>query len=291
MNACTSVYYTTRRISSRDTAIHSRSLRRKRPGPRPVNHAQACLRLRMSYHPCAHSLTIAHSSVMSILRRILYVYRSLPLPQPSVAQPIRAITQYARAGNTRRWRHRRLHRRFGSISRVRAHVCHYYSSSARFHSAHIFTFEILPRQFYLHDRLRFPSLYFSRVLRILQPRPELQRIIDGCSVAGTKSVQYRTTGIVLPFPDNWVPPNLSPSLARFKLSWKSFVALLEQAWKTLNVLSALLLSCSHLFLALEARTLTFVRQCYPDRIPDPGSGEQSVDTHYDMCSLVSFGMV
>ena len=77
----------------------------------------------------------------------------------------------------------------------------------------------------------------------MQPRPELQRIIDGCSVARTKSVQYRTTGIVLPFPDDWVPPNVSPSLARFK----SFVVLLEEARKTFNVLSALFLSCSHLF--------------------------------------------
>lgn len=66
MNVCTSVYYTTCCISSRDTAIHSRSLRHKRPAPRPVIHAQAHPRLCMSYHPCAHSLTIAHCLVMSI---------------------------------------------------------------------------------------------------------------------------------------------------------------------------------------------------------------------------------
>ena len=187
MNACTSVYYTTRRISSRDTAIHSRSLRRKRPAPRPVIHAQARPRLRMSYHPCAHSLTVAHRSVISIPKRPFIPIDPLPLPHPSVAQPIRAMLQCTRAGNTRRQRHSRLCCHLGLISRVRPHVCHYHSNSSRFHSAHIFTFEILPCQFYLHYRLRFSSLYFLCVLRILQPRPELQRIIDGCSVAGMKS--------------------------------------------------------------------------------------------------------
>ena len=73
-------------------------------------------------------------------------------------------------------------------------------------------------------------------------RPELQRIIDACETVGTDSGRYRTTGAILPFPEDWVPPNVSPSLARFKLSWESFVASLVREWKTLNVLSALLLS-------------------------------------------------
>ncbi|KAF8256363.1 hypothetical protein EI94DRAFT_1711735, partial [Lactarius quietus] len=119
--------------------------------------------------------------------------------------------------------------------------------SARFHSAHIFAFDMLPRQFYLHAQLRLPSLYFSRVSRIFQDaavsRPELQRIIDACEAAGTETAPYhRTTGTILPFPEDWVPPNVSPALARFKLSWEGFVASLVREWKTLNVLSALLLS-------------------------------------------------
>ena len=105
---------------------------------------------------------------------------------------------------------------------------------------------MLPPQFYLHAQLRLPSLYFSRVSRIFQDaavsRPELQRIIDACEAVGTDSGRYRTTGAILPFPEDWVPPNVSPSLARFKLSWESFVASLVREWKTLNVLSALLLS-------------------------------------------------
>ncbi|KAH9012882.1 hypothetical protein EDB84DRAFT_1444481 [Lactarius hengduanensis] len=109
-----------------------------------------------------------------------------------------------------------------------------------------FAFDMLPRQMYLHTQLRLPSLYFSRVARIFQDaavsRPELQRIIDACEAAGSETTPFRTTGTLLPFPEDWVPPNVSPALARFKLSWETFVASLVREWKTLNVLSALLLS-------------------------------------------------
>ncbi|KAH9167607.1 hypothetical protein EDB89DRAFT_2074727 [Lactarius sanguifluus] len=109
-----------------------------------------------------------------------------------------------------------------------------------------FAFDMFPRQLYLHTQLRLPSLYFSRVARIFQDaavsRPELQRIIDACEAAGSETTPYRTTGTLLPFPEDWVPPNVSPALARFKLSWETFVASLVREWKTLNVLSALLLS-------------------------------------------------
>ncbi|KAI0291930.1 hypothetical protein B0F90DRAFT_1647707 [Multifurca ochricompacta] len=118
--------------------------------------------------------------------------------------------------------------------------------SARFHSAHIIALDTLPRQLYLHSQLRLPSLYFSRVARIFEDaavsRPEIQRVIDACESVGVGSAQHRTTGLMLPFPEEWVPPNVSPALARFKRSWESFVESLVREWKTLNVLSALLLS-------------------------------------------------
>ncbi|KAH9007697.1 hypothetical protein EDB83DRAFT_700068 [Lactarius deliciosus] len=124
--------------------------------------------------------------------------------------------------------------------------CVPFFGSARFHSVHIVAFDMLPRQLYLHTQLRLPSLYFSRVARIIQDaavsRPELQRIIDTCEAAGSETTPYRTTGTLLPFPEDWIPPNVSPALARFKLSWETFVASLVREWKTLNVLSALLLS-------------------------------------------------
>jgi hypothetical protein len=118
---------------------------------------------------------------------------------------------------------------------------------SRFHNAHIVAFDTIPRQLYLHSQLRLPSLYFSRVARIFEDaavsRPEIQRIMDACESVGAEGAQMSTTGMVLPFPEEWVPPNVSPALARFKRSWESFVDSLVREWKTLNVLSALLLSC------------------------------------------------
>ncbi|KAI9455783.1 hypothetical protein BJY52DRAFT_1278584 [Lactarius psammicola] len=112
--------------------------------------------------------------------------------------------------------------------------------------AHIIAFDMLPRQLYLHSQLRLPRCTFraSRVYSRtrLYRDPNSSGIIDACEAAGTETVQYRSTGTALPFPEDWVPPNVSPALARFKLSWESFVASLVREWKTLNVLSALLLS-------------------------------------------------
>jgi hypothetical protein len=108
-------------------------------------------------------------------------------------------------------------------------------------------FDTLPRQLYLHAQMRLPSLYFSRVARIFEDaavsRPEIQRILDTVEAVETDFVQSRTRTVGLPFTEEWVPPNVSPALARFKLSWENFVESLVREWKTLNVLSALLLSC------------------------------------------------
>lgn len=45
---------------------------------------------------------------------------------------------------------------------------------------------------------------------------------------------------VLPYPDEWVPPIVTPALARFKFSWEQFIDSLLREWKTLNLVSALL---------------------------------------------------
>ena len=80
---------------------------------------------------------------------------------------------------------------------------------------------MFPRQLYLYFQLRLPSLYFSGVACIFQDaavsRPKFQWIIDACERAGTETAPYRTAGALLPFPDDWVPPNVSPAFARFKL--------------------------------------------------------------------------
>lgn len=48
--------------------------------------------------------------------------------------------------------------------------------------------------------------------------------------------------VTLPFPEDWTPPLVSPALVRFKHSWEAFIDSLLREWKTLNVVSALLLS-------------------------------------------------
>ncbi|KAN0128087.1 hypothetical protein V8E53_014124 [Lactarius tabidus] len=77
------------------------------------------------------------------------------------------------------------------------------------------------------SRLRLPSLYFSRVSRIFRDaavsRPELQRTIDECEA-------------------DWVPPNVSPVLARLKLMGETRSLLRE--WETPNVLSLCYFSCT-----------------------------------------------
>jgi hypothetical protein len=144
----------------------------------------------------------------------------------------------------------------GSQSELsRTCVCVPLFGSARFHNTHTLAFDTIPRQLYLHTQLRLPSLYFSRVARIFEDaavsRPEIQRIIDAYESVGTVNDQSLTSRIVLPFPEEWVPPNVSPALARFKRSWETFVDSLVREWKTLNILSALLLSCGVYLYSLD----------------------------------------
>lgn len=143
--------------------------------------------------------------------------------------------------------------------------------SARFHSVHMLVLDTLPRQLYLHSQLRLPSLYFSRVARIFEDaavsRPEIQRILDTVEVVETEFAQGRTRTVRLPFPEEWVQPNVSPALVRFKRSWENFVDSLVREWKTLNVLSALLLSCVP-YLHLRAQIInpltSFCTHSYPE---------------------------
>ena len=46
----------------------------------------------------------------------------------------------------------------------------------------------------------------------------------------------------LPFPDDWTPTSVPPSLYRLKHSWETFVDSLLREWKTFNIVSALLSS-------------------------------------------------
>ena len=90
-------------------------------------------------------------------------------------------------------------------------------------------------QLYLHLLLRLPSIYFSRVCRLFEDaevsRPEIDRLIERAS-----------RGEEFPGEWEWGPPSVSPALSRFKKRWEEFVESVLKEWKTLNLVSALLLS-------------------------------------------------
>ncbi|KAG8883158.1 hypothetical protein FRB97_007093 [Tulasnella sp. 331] len=91
------------------------------------------------------------------------------------------------------------------------------------------------RQIYRHLLLRLPSLYFTRVWRI----------IFGAQVSHAELatlIEQRQLGTNFPISVAWVPPVVPPGLARFKDEWEDFIDHLVKEWKTFNVISALLLS-------------------------------------------------
>ena len=121
---------------------------------------------------------------------------------------------------------------------------------------------IFPRMVYLYFLLHLPALYWQRVARVFEDaevsKPEIQRLIDACGhfshdpsidaaiasgfVASPTPGPHRALSPGIPFPEEWTPPAVSPSLARFKLSWETFVDSLLREWKTFNLVSALLLA-------------------------------------------------
>ncbi|KZT13264.1 uncharacterized protein LAESUDRAFT_669722 [Laetiporus sulphureus 93-53] len=120
-----------------------------------------------------------------------------------------------------------------------------------------FFLDTLPRQVYLILLLGLPAIYWSRVARVFEDaelsKPDVQRMIDNrltardCALAGAPAAHGRAMprgrDVILPFPEDWNPPSVSPALARFKHSWELFVDSLLREWKTLNLVSALLCTC------------------------------------------------
>jgi hypothetical protein len=134
-------------------------------------------------------------------------------------------------------------------------TCAPFKTSRRFlRSSRYFLIDTFPRQVYLHLLLRLPSLYFSRIARVYEDaelsRPDIQRLIDAC--APPQHTTLTSSPIppgahyhpqpTLPLADEWTTANVSPALIRFKNSWEAFIDSLLREWKTLNLVSALLLS-------------------------------------------------
>ncbi|EPQ59826.1 hypothetical protein GLOTRDRAFT_136583 [Gloeophyllum trabeum ATCC 11539] len=142
--------------------------------------------------------------------------------------------------------------------------------SMYFATFNFFVLDTLPRVVYLYLLLRLPSLYFSRVARIFEDaelsRPDVQRMIEACgfresgfresapiaAAQGDGATSLRGGGggaarsnaepILPPYPEQWNAPAVSPALIQFRRTWEEFIESLLKEWKTLNVVSALLLT-------------------------------------------------
>ncbi|KIO29170.1 hypothetical protein M407DRAFT_21738 [Tulasnella calospora MUT 4182] len=125
-------------------------------------------------------------------------------------------------------------------------------SNLPFFQATLFWIEYVARQMYRHCFLRLPSLYFRRVWRIIfeaqVTRAELDQII-----------QQRQLGVDFPIQVQWIPPVVSPGLARFRNEWEDFIDNLLKEWKTFNVVSALLLSAILTIFQLDGSTQPITR--------------------------------
>ncbi|KAF9449384.1 hypothetical protein P691DRAFT_568995 [Macrolepiota fuliginosa MF-IS2] len=107
-----------------------------------------------------------------------------------------------------------------------------------------FVMETLPRQIYLHFLLRLPSLYFSRVNRIFQEADltmeEIKEMALQASAEDNKTFQQNMLNMGYYYhPET---SNLSPAYQRLKTGWEQFIDNLMREWKTLNIISVLLLS-------------------------------------------------
>ncbi|KAF9465768.1 hypothetical protein BDZ94DRAFT_303200 [Collybia nuda] len=109
----------------------------------------------------------------------------------------------------------------------------------------------LPRQVYLHLQLRLPTLYFSRVARVFEDTELSMPDIRRMAVSATNQWKEKAMSIVN---SNWnFEPSLVPTpISNLKLSWEGFIDSLMREWKTLNLVSVLLLSAILTILQIEA---------------------------------------
>ncbi|KAF7770741.1 hypothetical protein Agabi119p4_6715 [Agaricus bisporus var. burnettii] len=102
----------------------------------------------------------------------------------------------------------------------------------------IWTFltDVLPHQAYLHCLLRLPYLYFSRV----------EQIFDSANLTLEQmkhmALQISVHGGGGDDDDGKVTPEIPKGYSRLKKSWERFIDSLLREWKTLNIISGLLLS-------------------------------------------------
>ncbi|PPR00865.1 hypothetical protein CVT24_000317 [Panaeolus cyanescens] len=102
-----------------------------------------------------------------------------------------------------------------------------------------FIIDTTPRQIYLHLLLRLPSLYFTRVTRIFQ-EAEVSILDIKEGILQTARQRDLPTDIA----DAWAfePPVSSKPYERLNETWTAFIDSLLKEWKTLNIISVLLLT-------------------------------------------------
>ena len=99
-----------------------------------------------------------------------------------------------------------------------------------------FLLDTLPRQIYLNLMLRLPQLYFTHVIRIFEDAemsmPEIKKMALGANNYLKDPTISNTleSGFASPRYDN------------LKRSWSAFIDSLMREWKTMNIISVLLLS-------------------------------------------------
>lgn len=106
-----------------------------------------------------------------------------------------------------------------------------------------FLFDTIPRQIYLHFLLRLPAFYFSRVTRIFEEAEMAVPEIKKMALAHSDQ--------------KYDPMALQPADSNLKITWETFVDTLIREWKTLNIVSVLLLSYA---LYLYTIMITFSHQ-------------------------------
>ncbi|KAF9044122.1 hypothetical protein BJ165DRAFT_181601 [Panaeolus papilionaceus] len=107
----------------------------------------------------------------------------------------------------------------------------------------------MPRQIYLHLLLRLPYLYFTRVSRIFEEAemsiPEIKQGILETAQKQKDLVPHMATAWA------YEPPVVSEPYQNLDKTWTNFIDSLLKEWKTLNIISVLLLTAILTILQLD----------------------------------------
>jgi hypothetical protein len=107
-------------------------------------------------------------------------------------------------------------------------------------------FDKVPRQLYLNALLHLPALYYSRVSRILDDAESAVSEVRKLYTPGPKHTIMRE--FVEEEKRKEEEERSQREVAHFKSTWELFVDSIMREWKTLNIVSVLLLSYVKIYL-------------------------------------------